>query len=172
MSDGPKTNARDNQINATQTEGTEDGLTVAAASRLVEVNVHALELEVRVTVEGAGGVDAVLIGDDFPELGADLVTALACLKVDNLAHSIYYRIRKGGWGGGEKGGGGGKNRTIGSTEGDIAPPPRPRDINACNIRMNLDAYWRAPSLNNGVARAKGVQNGTVTRSSRTRALDS
>jgi hypothetical protein len=30
-------------------------------------------------VVGTGGVDAVLIGDDLPELRADLVTALATL---------------------------------------------------------------------------------------------
>jgi len=37
-------------------------------------------------VVGTGGVDAVLIGDDFPEFGADLVTALAGLNVDELTH--------------------------------------------------------------------------------------
>ena len=34
---------------------------------------------------GTGGVDAVLIGDDLPELGTDLVTALAFLDVNELA---------------------------------------------------------------------------------------
>ena len=34
----------------------------------------------------ARGVDAVLVGDDLPELGADLVAALASLDVDDLAH--------------------------------------------------------------------------------------
>jgi hypothetical protein len=28
----------------------------------------------------------VLVGDDFPELGTDLVTALTGLNVDNLSH--------------------------------------------------------------------------------------
>ena len=32
----------------------------------------------------ARGVDAVLVGDDLPELGADLVAALAGLKMNNL----------------------------------------------------------------------------------------
>ena len=53
--------------------------TVAAAGRLVVVHVDALQLQVGVAVVGAGGVDAVLIGDDLPELRADLVTALATL---------------------------------------------------------------------------------------------
>ena len=33
---------------------------------------------------GSGRVNAVLVGDDLPELGADLVTALASLDVDDL----------------------------------------------------------------------------------------
>ena len=35
----------------------------------------------------AGRVHAVLVGDDLPELGTDLVTALASLDVDDLAHA-------------------------------------------------------------------------------------
>ena len=38
----------------------------------------------------AGGVDSVLVGDDLPELGTDLVTALAGLEVNNLAHSEFW----------------------------------------------------------------------------------
>lgn len=37
---------------------------------------------------GAGGVNAVLIGDDLPKLGTDLVAALACLYVYNLPHAL------------------------------------------------------------------------------------
>ena len=59
---------------------------VVAAGRLVVVDVDALELEVRVAVVRARGVDAVLVGDDLPELGADLVAALASLDVDDLTH--------------------------------------------------------------------------------------
>ena len=33
---------------------------------------------------GAGGVDAVLVTDDFPELGADLVAALSWKKDERL----------------------------------------------------------------------------------------
>ena len=32
------------------------------------------------------GIDAVLVRHNFPEFGADLVSALASLKVDNLSH--------------------------------------------------------------------------------------
>mmetsp|Transcript_8202 Transcript_8202/g.9916 ORF Transcript_8202/g.9916 Transcript_8202/m.9916 type:complete len:398 (+) Transcript_8202:217-1410(+) len=59
---------------------------VAATGGFVVVNVDALELEVGVTVVGAGRVNAVLVGDDLPELGADLVTALATLDGDDLTH--------------------------------------------------------------------------------------
>ena len=35
---------------------------------------------------GTGGVDAVLVGDDFPELGSDLVTTLTGLDVNDFSH--------------------------------------------------------------------------------------
>ena len=35
---------------------------------------------------GAGGVDAMLVRDDLPELGADLVAALAGLRMHDLPH--------------------------------------------------------------------------------------
>merc|ERR1719243_22281 len=59
---------------------------VTATSSFVVVHVDALELEVGVTVVGTGGVNAVLVRDDFPELSTDLVTALAGLDVDDFAH--------------------------------------------------------------------------------------
>jgi hypothetical protein len=37
-------------------------------SGLIVVNVNALQLKVRVAMVGTSGVDAVLIGDDLPEL--------------------------------------------------------------------------------------------------------
>jgi hypothetical protein len=37
-------------------------------------------------VVGAGGVHTVLVGDDLPELGANLVTALATLNVNDFSH--------------------------------------------------------------------------------------
>ena len=57
----------------------EDGAwDVPAAAGLVVIDVDALELEVGVAAVTAGGVDAVLVADDFPELGADLVAAPGC----------------------------------------------------------------------------------------------
>ena len=59
---------------------------VAAASGLVVVDVDTLELEVRVAVVRTRGIDAVLITDHLPELGTDLVAALAALDVHELTH--------------------------------------------------------------------------------------
>lgn len=59
---------------------------VSTTSGFVEVNVDSFELEVGVTVVGTGWVDTVLVGDDFPEFGTDLVTALTSLDVDDFSH--------------------------------------------------------------------------------------
>jgi len=59
---------------------------IATASCFVVVHVDALELQVGVAVVGTGWVDAMLVGDDFPELCTDLVTALAALHVNELSH--------------------------------------------------------------------------------------
>ncbi len=44
-------------------------------------------LQVGIAVVGSGGIDPVLVRDDFPELGTDLVAALAGLEVDDFSHS-------------------------------------------------------------------------------------
>ena len=51
---------------------------VLAAAGLIVVDVDALELEVGGADVGAGGVDAVLVGDDFPELGGTKKTLQKC----------------------------------------------------------------------------------------------
>ena len=45
---------------------------IATTSSLVEVDVDALQLEIGITVVGTSGIHAVLVRDDFPELGTDL----------------------------------------------------------------------------------------------------
>ena len=45
-------------------------------------------MEIAIAVVAAGGIDTMLVGDDLPELGTNLVTALAGLKVDNLSHCV------------------------------------------------------------------------------------
>jgi len=59
---------------------------VASACCLIVVHVDALELEVGVSVVGARGINTVLVGDDLPELGADLVAALSSLHMHDLTH--------------------------------------------------------------------------------------
>jgi len=59
---------------------------VSSTGGFVEVDVDPLELEIGVSVVGTGGVDTVFVGDDLPELGTDLVTALTCLNMDDFSH--------------------------------------------------------------------------------------
>ena len=74
-------------VHGTGLEVHEDGAgDVATAGGLVVVHVDALQLQVGVAVVRAGRVNAVLVGDDLPELGADLVAALATLDSNDLTH--------------------------------------------------------------------------------------
>merc|ERR1712018_33574 len=50
---------------------------VLSTGGLVVVDIDPLQLEIGVSVVGSGGVNTMLIRDDLPELGPDLVTALA-----------------------------------------------------------------------------------------------
>jgi len=59
---------------------------ITATGGFVVVDVDSLQLEVRVSVVGTGWVNSVLVGDDFPELGTDLVTALSSLNVNDFSH--------------------------------------------------------------------------------------
>ena len=62
---------------------------VSSTSGLVEVDVDSLELEVGVTVVGTGWVNSMFVGDDLPEFGTDLVSALTSLNVNDFSHIIY-----------------------------------------------------------------------------------
>jgi len=59
---------------------------VSSSGGLVVVDVDSLKLEIRVTVVSTGGVDSVFVGDNLPELGTDLVTALTTLDVNDFSH--------------------------------------------------------------------------------------
>jgi len=56
---------------------------------LIVIDVDALELKVGITMVGTGGIHTVLIGDDLPELGTNLVAALTALDVNDFTHSAY-----------------------------------------------------------------------------------
>jgi hypothetical protein len=76
-----------NGVHGTWFEIHEDGSwNVSSSSGLVVVDVDSLELEIRVTVIGTGWVNTVLVGDDFPEFGTNLVTALTTLNMNNFSH--------------------------------------------------------------------------------------
>ena len=59
---------------------------VLPTTGLVVVHIDPLELEVGLPLVGPGGVDAMLVADDLPELGADLVAALASLDMHDFSH--------------------------------------------------------------------------------------
>lgn len=58
----------------------------AAAAGLVVVDIDPLELELRVSMILSGGVNAVLCANNLPELGTDLVAALAALNMKDFSH--------------------------------------------------------------------------------------
>jgi hypothetical protein len=85
LTEGPSTD----RIHGTGLKVHEDGTGhVAATGGFVKVDVDALQLKVGVTVVGTGGVNTVLVGDYLPELGTDLVTALAALDVYEFTHDV------------------------------------------------------------------------------------
>jgi hypothetical protein len=63
---------------------------VFTAGGFVVVDVDSFELKVGVAMVGSGWVDSVFVGDDLPEFGTDLVTALTGLQVDDFSHDLYY----------------------------------------------------------------------------------
>ena len=61
---------------------------VSSSGGFVIVNVDSLELEIGITVIGTGWVNTMFVGDDLPEFGTDLVTALSSLNVNDFSHLI------------------------------------------------------------------------------------
>jgi hypothetical protein len=59
---------------------------VSSSGGFVEVDVDSLELEIGVSVVCTGWVNTVLISDDLPELGTDLVTTLTGLDMNDFSH--------------------------------------------------------------------------------------
>jgi len=79
--------ARSHRVHGSWFKIDEDGSwNVLATSGFVEVNVDSFELKIRVSLVCPGGVNTVFIGDNFPELGTDLVTALTGLDVNDFSH--------------------------------------------------------------------------------------
>ena len=58
----------------------------STTSGFIIVDIDSFKLEIGVTMVGTGWVDSVFVGDDFPEFGTNLVTALTCLDVNEFSH--------------------------------------------------------------------------------------
>ena len=67
---------------------------VLAAAGLVVVDIDPLQLEVRVSMVCASGVNAVLIGDDFPKLKKEKISILRCFGFNKSIQRIL-RVRDG-----------------------------------------------------------------------------
>jgi hypothetical protein len=59
---------------------------VATTGGFVVVDVDSLKLKIGVSVVSTGGVNTMLVRDDFPKLGTNLVTTLAGLNVNDFSH--------------------------------------------------------------------------------------
>merc|ERR1719174_1991791 len=71
----------------------EDGTGNISSTRgLVVVHIDALELQIGIAFVRPGWVNAVLIGDDLPELSSDLVATLAGLDVNEFAHIAWREL--------------------------------------------------------------------------------
>jgi proteasome assembly chaperone (PAC2) family protein len=74
-------------VHGTGLKVNEDGTrNILVSAGLVEVDVHALELEVGGAIEDTGAIKAVLARDGLPESGTNLVTTLAGLQMNDLTH--------------------------------------------------------------------------------------
>ena len=63
---------------------------VSASRCLVVIHVDSFQLQITVSGVSAGRVDPVFVTDHLPKLGADLVTTLSSLHVNNFSHSLRY----------------------------------------------------------------------------------
>lgn len=78
---------RSNGVHGTWLKVHEDGAgNEAASAGLVEIDIDALKLKIRVAVILSGVIDAVLVANHLPELGPDLVAALPSLDVQDFSH--------------------------------------------------------------------------------------
>lgn len=59
---------------------------ISPAAGLVVIDIDALELELRVATVLSRVIDAMLVTDHLPELGPDLVAALATLDMQDFSH--------------------------------------------------------------------------------------
>jgi hypothetical protein len=61
---------------------------ITSTGGFIVIDVDSFQLQIGITSVGTGGVNAVFIGNYFPELGTDLVTALSSLNVNDFSHLL------------------------------------------------------------------------------------
>jgi len=66
---------------------------IASTSCFVEVNVDALQLEVGISVVRSRWVNAMFVSNDFPEFGANLVSALSGLDMNDFSHGDLNSVK-------------------------------------------------------------------------------
>jgi hypothetical protein len=81
------------RVHGSRLEVHEDGTGhVSSSGGLIVVHVDSLQLKVGISMVSSSGINAMLIGDNLPKLGTNLVTALTCLNVDDFSH-ISYKLK-------------------------------------------------------------------------------
>ena len=81
---------RPDRVHSSRFQVDQDGSwDVLAACSLVEIDVDSLQLQIGVAMVSPSRVDSVLVRDDLPELGSNLVTALSGLYVYYFSHSGF-----------------------------------------------------------------------------------
>ncbi len=76
-----------NRIHGSGFQVDQDGSGNVLSPRCIAVvDIDAFKLEIRISMVSSSGIDPVFVGDDLPELGSDLVAALAGLNVDDFSH--------------------------------------------------------------------------------------
>jgi len=59
---------------------------IFATSGFVVVDVYPFQLQIGVSVVCSGRIDSMFVGNNLPELGSDLVSALSGLEMDDFTH--------------------------------------------------------------------------------------
>ena len=59
---------------------------ITSTGGFIVIDVDSFELQIRISMIGTCWVNTVLIWDDFPKFGTDLVTTLSCLNMNDFSH--------------------------------------------------------------------------------------
>jgi hypothetical protein len=65
---------------------------ITTTGGFVEIDIDSLQLKIGITVIGTGRIDTVLVGNNLPKFGTDLVTSLTTCAEKSMK-TIYYQRR-------------------------------------------------------------------------------